>query len=261
MNEAKVARMIFHFCKRHATLLLTIASTVGVVATSVEVAHATIKATEKVDEMRAKRDEWKETSGIDQPEITKEEIVKACWKFYIPSAVIGAGTISCMIAANAIGAKGQKSLAAAYAMVDQGYKQYRKKVAERFGKDVDRSIENEVIVEQASIDDDDHSDIINCYDPYADRYFETSRVNIERAICMINRNLQFSEYASLNDFYRALGISETEDGDMLGWSLESIIEWLGCSWLDFSVEPSNMGDGEKCYCIEALYSPSADFLR
>lgn len=261
MNEAKVARMIFHFCKSHATLLLTIASAVGVVATSVEVAHATIKAKEKVDEMHAERDEWKETSGIDQPEITKEEIVKACWKFYIPSAVIGTGTISCMIAANVIGAKGQKSLAAAYAMVDQGYKQYRKKIAERFGKDVDRSVANEVIVEEAAIDDDDHSDKINCYDPYADRYFETSRMNIEKAINGVNRDLSIYGYASLNDFYRKLGVSETEEGDTLGWDIETIAEWLGFCWLDFSVEPCNMGKGEKCYVLQATYSPSIDFLR
>lgn len=261
MNEAKVARMIFHFCKRHATLLLTIASTVGVVATSVEVAHATIKATEKVDEMRAERDEWKETSGIDQPEITKEEIVKACWKFYIPSAVIGAGTISCMIAANAIGAKGQKSLAAAYAMVDQGYKQYRKKVAERFGKDVDRSIENEVIVEQANDLDEDASEKVTCYDVYSDRYFEITKLRFERAINSINRDLAICGYASLNDFYRKLGVSETEEGDAIGWDIEDISEWLGICWLDFALEPCNLGNGEKCYCIEATYSPCDNFLQ
>lgn len=261
MNEAKVAKAVYHFCKNHATLILTVLSSVGVAATSVCVASATIKAKEKVDDMKEERENWKETSGIDQPEITKEEIVKECWKFYIPSAVIGVGTISCIIAANAIGAKEQKSLAAAYAMIDQGYKQYRKKVVDRYGKEVDRSIENEVIVEQANADDEDTSKKVTCYDMYSDRYFETTQIQIEKAINAVNRDLAIYGYASLNDFYRKLGVSETEEGDSLGWDIESIAEWLGFCWLDFALEPCNMGNGEKCYVIQATYSPSIDFLR
>lgn len=255
-----IGKAVFHFAKDHAALILTIGAAVGVVATSVETARATVKAKDAVDALKEQREYWKEQSGIDQPEITKEEIVKECWKLYIPSAIIGTATVSCIVATCILTHREQKNLAAAYAMVDQGYKLYRKKIVEKFGESVDRQVSNEVIVEQASEDDLDTGEKLVCYDPFADRYFETTRVNIERAINYVNRELQITEYASLNDFYRALGISETEEGSALGWNLSEIMEWLGYPWLDFSFEPCNMGNNQVCYSIEATYPPFLDYL-
>lgn len=260
MKQNNMANLVFHFCKSHASGILAVIASVGVVATGVEAAIATVKAKEVVDELKEERHDWEVNSGIPQPDITKEEIVKACWKLYIPSAIIGTATVSCILAANIISAKQQKSIAAAYALIDKGYKEYRKKISEQYGKDVDLKTANEVIMEQAEVDEEDKSDKITCYDPYADRYFETTLSNFNRAVGIVNRNLQVYGYASLNDFYQGLGISMTEEGSTIGWNIDVILEWMGYAWIDFSMEPSNMGNGEKCYVIESLYVPSLDYI-
>lgn len=260
MQQKNMAAMIFHFCKNHAAAILATAASIGVVATSVEVAVATIKAKEIVDEKIHDREEWNAESGILQPPVTKEEIVKDCWKLYIPAAVTGVATISCILAANVITARQQKSLAAAYALLDNGYKAYRKKVSERIGEKEELDLANEVIVEQAQLDDADTGEKIAFYDPYADRYFASTLANFNRAVGIVNREMQVNGYASLNDFYRGMGVSMTEEGSVVGWNMEVLLEWLGYAWIDFSLEPTNMGNGEKCYVIESMYVPGMDFL-
>ena len=260
MQQKNMAAVIFHFCKNHATAILATVASIGVVATSVEGAVATIKAKEIVDEKIHDREEWNAESGILQPPVTKEEIVKDCWKLYIPAAVTGVATISCILAANVITARQQKSLAAAYALLDNGYKAYRKKVSERIGEKEELDLANEVIVEQAQLDDADTGDKITFYDPYADRYFASTLANFNRAVGIVNREMQVNGYASLNDFYRGMGVSMTEEGSVVGWNMEVLLEWLGYAWIDFSLEPTNMGNGEKCYVIESMYVPGMDFL-
>lgn len=258
MTNQDVGKMLFRFAKKHAGAILTVVATVGVVATSVEASRATLKAKEVIETKKEERKDWKETSGIDQPPLSKEEIVKDCWKLYIPTAIIGVGTVSCIIIANALTSKEQKSLAAAYAMIDQGYKAYRKKVSDRYGEDVDRDISNEVIEE--SEDDEYDSDKLMFYDVYSDRYFEGTMNKFHEAVNYVNRELQISGYASVNDFYRMLGISETEEGNAIGWNIEEIAEMLGYCWLDFDVKPTNLGDDTVCYVIQAFYTPNISFM-
>lgn len=259
MNNIDIAKGVYHFARKHATGILTVAASVGIVLTSIEAARATLKAKEVVDDQKRAREEWKEKSSIDQPEITKEEIVKACWKLYIPTAIIGIGTISCVVAANVLSNKEQKSLAAAYAFVDQGYKAYRKKIAEKFGEETDQKVANEIIVEETEEDQFDDNKVM-FYDMFADRYFESTMHKFEEAVNFVNRELQVTSYASLNDFYRCIGASETEEGRSLGWNIEQIGEWLGYCWLDFEARPTNIGDGTMCYVINPMFNPNISYM-
>lgn len=262
-DKEKIVRGIFHFCKEHAGGILTLVASVGLIVTAVEVGVATTKAQAVVEEKKKERQEWKEASGIDQPPITKEEIVKECWKLYIPAAATGIASISCIVAANVITARQQKSLAAAYALVETGYKKYRGKIAERFGKETDIQTANEVIVEQSEdsfdFDDLDNGEKIVVYDPYSERYLETTIAKIRRAMYILNRNLSIYGCASLNDLYTGLGVSLTEDGDSIGWSIDTLCEWMGECWLDYELSVCNMGNGEKAYIIDTLIAPSAGF--
>ena len=258
MTNQNTGKMILRFAKRHAGAVLTTIAAIGVVATCVEASRATLKAKEVVDAKTEERKDWKDNTGIDQPPVSKEEIVKECWKLYIPTIIIGAGTISCIIAANVITSKEQKSLAAAYAMIDQGYKAYRRKVVERHGEEEDRDIANEVIEETE--DDEFDSDRLMFYDVYSDRYFESTMNKFHEAVNYVNREIQFNGYVSLNDFYRAFGVSETEEGYIIGWNDEDIGEMLGFCWLDFEAKPTNLGDGTICYVVQAMFNPSTSFM-
>ena len=75
-DKEKIVRGVFHFCKEHAGGILTLVASVGLIVTAVEVGVATTKAQAVVEEKKKERETWKESSGIDQPPITKEDIVK-----------------------------------------------------------------------------------------------------------------------------------------------------------------------------------------
>ena len=97
------------------------------------------------------------------------------------------------------------------------------------------------------------------YDPYSERYLETTIAKIRRAMYILNRNLSINGCASLNDLYTGLGVSLTEDGDSIGWSIDTLCEWMGECWLDYELSVCNMGNGEKAYVIDTLIAPSAGF--
>lgn len=117
----KLTKTCARFLRKHGGTILAVAASVGVVATAIETGKATIKA-EKLVELNK-----------DVPEYGMKEKVKDCWQFYIPAAVLGAGTIGCIIGSNMLSRKEIASLSAAYVALGKSYQQYRRQVAERIG--------------------------------------------------------------------------------------------------------------------------------
>lgn len=117
----KLMKSCARFLRKHGGTLLAIGASVGVVLTAIETGKATIKA-EKLVELNK-----------DVPEYDMKEKVKDCWHFYIPAAVLGAGTIGCIIGSNMLSRKEIASLSAAYVALGKSYQQYRRQVAERIG--------------------------------------------------------------------------------------------------------------------------------
>ena len=97
MNLMKSAS---RFLKKNGGTILAIGASVGVVLTAIETGKASIKA-EKLIEMNSA-----------EPTYTTKEKVKDCWKFYLPAAALGAGTIACILGSNALNKKQIASLTA-----------------------------------------------------------------------------------------------------------------------------------------------------
>lgn len=254
MNNAAVAKAVWKFAKSHANLILAAVSIVGLVATSVEASKATVKVHEKLKDISAEKGE----------KLTVEETIKACWKDYIPTAVIGGVTISCIIASGIISVNDQKKLAGAYAMLDQGYKAYRKKISEKYGTEVDKEIAQEVVDEvivEETDDDEYEGKKILFYVPYTDRYFDASKLKVQEGIYYVNRSLSMTGYASVNDLYRGIGLPETEEGNFLGWDIEELSEWIGLFWLDFDISKTMLDENTYCYVLEAIYPPCEDYIK
>ena len=57
-----------------------------------------------------------------------------------PSVILGALSITSILASNNILRKRNVALSAAYAAIDKGFKEYRSRVIERFGEEVDREL-------------------------------------------------------------------------------------------------------------------------
>lgn len=125
MNLMKSAS---RFLKKNGGTILAIGASVGVVLTAIETGKASIKA-EKLIEMNSA-----------EPAYTMKEKVQDCWKFYLPAAALGAGTIACILGSNALNKKQIASLTAGYMALGKAYQEYRREVAEHVGAEHEKEI-------------------------------------------------------------------------------------------------------------------------
>lgn len=125
--------------KSTISTILTCVGAIGVVATAVLTAKAVPKASALIEEARYDKFDSKKEWGL-----TKFETVKAAAPAYIPAIITGASTIACIFGANVLNKQAQASLASAYALLDQSYREYTRKVKEMYGEDVDYRIKEEI---------------------------------------------------------------------------------------------------------------------
>lgn len=77
-------------------------------------------------------------------------------KLYAPSVILGILSLGGIVASNNILRKRNVALAAAYATIDNSFKDYRKRVVERFGEEVDKQLKYNIKakqVEETVVDD------------------------------------------------------------------------------------------------------------
>lgn len=244
------------FLKKNSSNILAYMGAAGVIATSVLTAKATIKATKLLDEANKE----------DGERLTKRGIAKLVIPSYIPAAIMGVATISCIIGSNVISQRKQASLIGAYIMLDRSFREYREKAEQLFGEGADASIRNEITKDGCQAyecDQTPSSDSILFFDEFSNRYFWKTMDEVKDAEYHLNRNLALCGYVSLNDFYELLGISSVPYGSEVGWSLAAGELFYGYSWIDFEHEYhlSDSEDTPPYYSIIMPFLPTADFLN
>ena len=122
------------FIKRNTPTLLTCLGAIGVVATAVLAAKETPKALSLLENSKKEKEE----------ELTMFEKVKIASPIYIPSVITGMATIACIFGSNIISKSQQATLMSAYALLDNAYKEYRKKADELYGKQASEQIREEI---------------------------------------------------------------------------------------------------------------------
>ena len=238
------------FLKRNSSTILTCIGGVGVVATTIVGIKATPKALLILEEA-------KEEKGED---LTKLEVVKAAGPVYIPTVLLGASTIACIFGANVLNKRNQASLMSAYALLDNSYKDYKKKVVELYGEEADDRVKEESAkdkYEETDISVSENKQLF--YDDFSERYFESTMENVIRAEYEINKMITQWGGATLNNFYELLDIPETDYGEHLGWSAGGLFEYAWNSWLDFDHQKVTMEDGLECYIITPVVEPMYDY--
>lgn len=239
------------FLKRNAPTILTCVGAVGVVATSVMAVKATPKALTRLEEAREEKGE----------DLTKVEIAKVAGPAYIPAVVTGAATIACIFSANVLNKRKQAALMSAYALLDNSYKEYKKKVTELYGEDADQRVREEIAkdkYEERDISLEDETKQL-FYDQFSDRYFESTMEDVLRAEYNVNKTLQTHGGLYLNEFYEMLDIPPVDYGDHLGWSASEVYDMCWESWVDFQHQKVAMDDGFDCYIISISPDPTFGF--
>ena len=252
------------FFKKNTPTILTSLSAIGVIATSVLTAKATMKASKYLEEAEYKK----------KNELTTSEIIKVAAPIYIPAAIIGASTITCIFGANILNKRSQAALASAYALIDNSYRQYRNKVEELYGEEVHNNVIDAIAKEECKdvhistcglgsnytqeIDGD--SDPSLFYDEYSGRYFESTIEKILLAEYHLNRNYVVRGYARLNEFYEFIGLEPTNYGDAVGWDISSELFWIDFNHRKTVINIGDADDKIECYIIEMPYYPSEDYM-
>ena len=140
--------------KKHSPEILVVAGIAGTVVSAVLACKATTKVAEILDETKGTLDtihEGMETGAINGQEYTNEDgkkdtvVVYAqtgmkLAKLYGPAIILGTLSITSILASNNILRKRNVALGAAYAAIDKSFKEYRGRVIERFGEQVDTEL-------------------------------------------------------------------------------------------------------------------------
>lgn len=250
------------FVKRNASTILTCLGGVGVVATTITAVKATPKALRLIEEAEQKKGE----------RLTKWEKVKTAGPTYIPTVGFGISTLVCVFGAHILNQRQQAALMSAYALVDQSYKDYRRKLKELYGEEVDQEVREAIAIEKAedvgvrgsylgttcdlSLEENNGKPQV-FYDEHSGRYFESTVEQVLNAEYHLNRNYILRGYSYLNEFYDFLGINETDYGSVLGWAPND----EGMYWIDFNHRKLESDEGKDVYVIEMPFEPTYDFLE
>lgn len=228
------------FFKRNASTILTCVGGIGVVATAVVAVKDTPKAMQIIE--RAEKEKGENLTTIEK--------IKVAGPVYIPAIAIGASTLACIFGANALSKRSQASLVSAYALLDNSYKEYKKKVEELYGEGADARVKGEVVKDkynETDISRDDEKLLF--YDYFSERYFESTMEEVMKAEYEINRELHTKDYVYLNEFYDMLGLDHIQSGWDLGWSMGASLSHYWKTWIDFRHEKVEMEDGMECYIL------------
>lgn len=241
------------FLKRNSATILTCVGAAGVIATTVTAVKATPKALALLDQAREEKDE----------ELTTLETIKIAGPAYIPTVVIGASTLACIFGANVLNQRNQASLMSAYALIDSGYKDYRKKVEELYGPDAGSQVRAGIAKDKYDESKDDLGEVEDgkrlYYDYYSERYFEARPFDVQRAEYEVNRTLMMDDGVYLNEWYNLLGLQPLDHGDNFGWNTCANMDAYWQSWIDFHHEKVVMEDGLECIIISFAQDPYPDF--
>lgn len=247
------------FVKRNGATILTIAGGVGVVATTITAIKATPKALVKLEEAEKEKGE----------KLSKWKKVKVAGPTYLPTMVIGASTVMCVIGVHLLTSRTQANVASAYALVEQSYKAYRNKVIEIYGQEAHEEIVDAIAAERAENVGVNAPGFVSngslyvderCgrnrlfYDEYGDRFFETTLEQVISAQYHLNRNYCLRGYSVLNEFYDFLGLEPTDYGNEVGWCAYD----EGTFWIEFHNRKTEI-NGQECIVIDMPYAPDLEW--
>ena len=240
--------------KKHSPEILIVTGIVGVVTSAVMACKATTKINDILEDTKTQVEKVHtvlEDESIPEETYSEEDSKKdlaiiyakaglSFVKLYGPSILLGAVSIASIITSNNILRKRNIALAAAYTVVDTGFKEYRGRVIERFGEELDKELKYNIKAENVKetfIDEDGSEKTVDktvemadphaCYSNYARFYDdgckgwtkdpELNLVFLKQMQQYANDRLRARGHLFLNEVYDMLGIPHSSAGQIVGW--------------------------------------------
>lgn len=275
--------------KKHSPEILVVAGVVGTVASTVMACRATTKLSSVLEESKnnietihkCADDESmaekysKDDAKKDLAIVYVQTGVKLA-KLYAPSVALGALSITSIVASHNILRKRNVALAAAYATVDKTFKEYRNRVVDRFGAEVDKELRYNIKAkkfEEMVTDPDSgkekkvkstvdiaaptESDYSRFFDETCRNYesnYDYNLMYLRSQQALANDRLKAEGYLFLSDVYEALGIDRTKMSQTVGWIYKPCENEKGDNFVDFGILETNRetedGRYEKAILLE-----------
>jgi hypothetical protein len=184
-------------------------------------------------------------------------------KLYAPAFVLGTVSLTCILASHGIIHKRYTGAVAAYSAIDGSFKDYRKRVVERFGEEMDRELKYNIKakeVEETVVQEDGTETVVkkeisliddpNLPSTYA-RYFDhlctgyqdtgNREIDHEANLTFLKKQQKYATqrleavgHLFLNEVYDMLGIPRTSAGAIVGWVYDKD-EPIGDNFVDFGI--------------------------
>ena len=271
--------------KKHSPEILVVGGVVGLVTSGVMACKATTKLSTILDDSKEQIELFDKVAA--NPEMVNEEytvedaekdkkIVKVqtavkVAKLYAPAVAIGVVSIGAIFASNNIMRKRNVALGAAYATVDQAFKDYRNRVVDRFGEELDKELRYNLKtkeVKETVEDENGKKKTVKKNIKYMDSTMPSEFAVIYDDGCAgwtkdpednkffliqqqryANERLKRRGYLSLNEVYELLGFPSTKAGQVVGWLYDcKDPNYKGDDFVDFGL-----------YNVD--YEPNRDFVN
>ena len=271
--------------KKHSPEILVVGGVVGLVASGVMACKATTKLSAILDDSKEQIELFDKVAA--NPEMVNEEytvedaekdkkIVKVqtavkVAKLYAPSIAVGVVSIGAIFASNNIMRKRNVALGAAYATVDRAFKDYRNRVVDRFGEELDKELRYNLKTKEVkeTVEDENGkkktvkknikymdspmpSEFAVIYDDGCAGWTkdpEDNKFFLIQQQRYANERLKRRGYLSLNEVYELLGFPSTKAGQVVGWLYDcKDPNYKGDNFVDFGL-----------YNVD--YEPNRDFVN
>ena len=255
--------------EKHSPEILAGVGVVGVVASTVMACKATMKLNDILEESKETRDKIREVESNPRYEeqyshedakkdlvINYTQTAMKVAKLYAPAVILGSASLGCLLASNDILRKRNAALSAAYMTVDKSFKEYRQRVVDRFGEEVEKEIRYNIKAEEVTstvvAEDGSETTITetvktmdpNLYSDYAKFFDEASpywQKDPEYNFMFLKSQQQYANdllkargRLFLNEVYEMLGIDKTKAGQIVGW-VYNPENPIGDNFVDFGI--------------------------
>lgn len=255
-NVNSAASKVITKIKKHSPEILIVVGVVGTVASAVIACKATTKVNKIIDDAKDDVDNIHEAveNGVTKAgetyaiEDSKKDLIIVYTqtgiklaKLYAPAVILGTLSIASILASNNILRKRNVALGAAYAAIDKSFKDYRGRVIERFGEQVDTELKygikakkfEEVEVDPETGKEKKVKKTVMVADPnlqsdyavYFDnksRNYETNQdynyMFLKAQQQFANDKLQTRGHLFLNEVLDDLDLPRTSAGQIVGWT-------------------------------------------
>ncbi len=253
--SSKVARQIL-VGQKHSPTMLFAGGVVGVVATTVLACRATLKLEEVLEYAHTNLETARTLNHVEYSEEDRTKDVAyirirsavAITKLYGPAVIVGTLSIAVLTGSHNILSKRNAALTAAYAAIDKGFTDYRRRVVAEFGEDKDRELryssEKHEIMEETKqgpkvstvtrVGPGSPSVYARFFDEYSRSWEKTPEYNLLFLRCQQNHaNDRFHArgHIFLNEVYDSLGIDRSQAGSVVGW----VVSKEGDNFIDFGI--------------------------